>query len=241
MKKIFIILTCVFLAGCATEPQFIFSGATDLQDFDIGNEKIYVFPVKDSITNRNAKIDIENSLYDNGLQVVKDAKDSSVGLFFTFEKDVFSWQEQRPIWGKTGISSISTHADTVGSSYGHINGNTLFSGNNAYSNYSYNGNSNSSTDVLTKVNYSYGVTGYRQETVSREYVKLDFVVLNKDKMLGSYRILAFDATPNYILAYLPHLLPIVLGCNTEGNIVGINCDVKRADNQEYLDCYPVGI
>lgn len=241
MRRIFIVLICVFLSGCATGPQFIFSGATDLQDFDIGNDKIYVFPLKDSITNRNAKIDIESSLYGIGLKVVEEKKDSNVGLCFNFEKDIFSWQEQRPIWGKTGINSISTHADTAGNSYGNIQGNTLFSGNKAYSNYSYNGNSKSSTDVLTKVNYSYGITGYRQETVSKEYVKLDFAVVNKEKTIGVYRILAFDVTPNYILAYLPYLLPIVLGSNTEGNLVGINCEVQRADNQDYLNCYPVEI
>ena len=65
-----------------------------------------------------------------------------------------------PIWGQTGISSISTTSTTRGSAYGSTLGSATRIGNSVYGQSSGSVYGNSTTNTTTRVNPSYGVTGY---------------------------------------------------------------------------------
>jgi hypothetical protein len=65
-----------------------------------------------------------------------------------------------PIWGQTGISSISTTSNTTGSVYGSAYGNATVIGNSVYGSASGSAYGNSTTKTTTNVTPSYGITGY---------------------------------------------------------------------------------
>lgn len=65
-----------------------------------------------------------------------------------------------PIWGQTGISSISTTSTTTGSAYGNAYGSATRVGNSVYGQSNGSVYGNSTTNTMTSVNPSYGVTGF---------------------------------------------------------------------------------
>ena len=65
-----------------------------------------------------------------------------------------------PMWGQTGISSINTTSTTTGSAYGSAYGSASRVGNSFYGQSSASVYDNSTTNTTTRVNPSYGITGY---------------------------------------------------------------------------------
>jgi hypothetical protein len=65
-----------------------------------------------------------------------------------------------PIWGQTGIASINTTSTTTGSAYGSTYGSATKIGNSVYGQASGSVYGNSTTNTTTRVNPTYGVTGY---------------------------------------------------------------------------------
>lgn len=77
-----------------------------------------------------------------------------------------------PIWGPTGISTISTTSTTSGIAFGSANANgyATASGNSVYGSTSSNGSAygSSTTNTNQNINYNYGITGMGQKTVNVE-------------------------------------------------------------------------
>ena len=65
-----------------------------------------------------------------------------------------------PIWGQTGISSISTTSTTTGSAYGNAYGSAARVGNTVYGQSNGSVYGSSTTNTTTRVTPRYGVTGY---------------------------------------------------------------------------------
>lgn len=97
-------------------------------------------------------------------------------ICFLFDYDMVdeSYQElvSVPIWGPTGISSISTTSTTSGIAFGSANANgyATASGNSVYGSASSNGSvyGSSTTNTNQNINYNYGITGMGQKTVNVE-------------------------------------------------------------------------
>ena len=85
---------------------------------------------------------VAKSLKSNGANKINDKKNADMCILVTYEISDKSYTETVPvpIWGRTGISSISTTSRTLGTAFG------------AQSNYL--------TSTTTNVIPSYGITGY---------------------------------------------------------------------------------
>jgi hypothetical protein len=111
-----------------------------------------------------------------------------------------------PIWGQTGISSISTMSNTVGTEYGSARkiGNSVYGS----------AQGNSSTNTTTRVNPSYGITGYssvdRRVTQFRRVLNIyayDNTQIDKPTMLWKTNMISDGYSSE-----LRNVIPIMAFC-----------------------------
>jgi hypothetical protein len=113
---------------------------------------------------------IEKSLISAGAIKYYDKKKADMCIILTYGISDESYIESVPIpiWGQTGISSISSTSNTTGSAYGSA----TRIGNSVYGSIQ----GNTTTNTTTIVNPSYGITGYRnvnrKVTVYRRFLNV---------------------------------------------------------------------
>ncbi|GHT03213.1 hypothetical protein FACS189440_00230 [Bacteroidia bacterium] len=105
---------------------------------------------------------VATSLKLQGAKETYDKKNADMCILVNYGISDESYTETVPfpIWGQTGISSISTTSTTTGSAYGSASGSATRIGNSVYGQSSGSVYGNSTTNTTTKVNPSYGITGY---------------------------------------------------------------------------------
>jgi len=214
VKFILTFFVTIILMSCATT-HFVVEVDAYGSDNYLKKRK-YIIVSGDSALNENNLQYIEFSDYireildDKGYVEAENLDDANLMIFFRYgisDPKTFQQTYSVPVWGQTGISSINTTGYSMGSAYGSATGvgNTVYG--SAYGS-SY-GNS------TTKVNYNYGVTGYRQETATYttyfRYLILDVYDLNayrkqgKPKMVWNTKVTSSGSSGDLRLV-IPYML-----------------------------------
>lgn len=144
----------------------------------------------------------------DGAKEINDKKKADMCILVTYGISDESYIETVPfpIWGQTGISSINTTSNTSGSAYGSASR----IGNSVYGSVQ----GNSSTNTTTRVNPSYGITGYssvdRKVTVFRRVLNIyayDNTQTNEATMLWKTNIISDGRSSD-----LRNVLPAMAFC-----------------------------
>ena len=134
---------------------------------------------------------VAKALKSVGAKEINDKKIADMCILVTYGISDESYVETvpLPIWGQTGISSISTTSNTSGSAYGSASG----IGNSVYGSVQ----GKSSTNTTTRINPSYGITGFssvdRKVTVFRRVLNIyayDNSLTNETTMLWKTNIIS---------------------------------------------------
>lgn len=151
---------------------------------------------------------VAKALKSDGAKEINDKKKADMCILVTYGISDESYIETVPfpIWGQTGISSISTTSNTSGSAYGSASR----IGNSVYGSVQ----GNSSTNTTTIVNPSYGITGYssvdRKVTVFRRVLNIyayDNTQTNETTMLWKTNIISDGRSSD-----LRNVLPAMAFC-----------------------------
>jgi len=151
---------------------------------------------------------VAKALKSDGAKEINDKKKADMCILVTYGISDESYIETVPfpIWGQTGISSINTTSNTSGSAYGSASR----IGNSVYGSVQ----GNSSTNTTTRVNPSYGITGYssvdRKVTVFRRVLNIyayDNTQTNEATMLWKTNIISDGRSSD-----LRNVLPAMAFC-----------------------------
>lgn len=106
-----------------------------------------------------------------GAREASDFINADLCILMHYEITDKSYEEtvSRPVFGQTGIKSITTNTNTTTNRNTYGQGSVSTYGNSAYGNANINSSANRNTTSTSNINYSYGVTGYR--TVQRHVEK----------------------------------------------------------------------
>lgn len=180
LALVLIIISISYLSSC-THTTYLSNGygtsyAVSVNSFGTFNMKgktYYIESGSESVSSSDLEFIefakyLEENLKIHGAILTFDKKNADVVVLMNYSIADASYVETVPIpiWGKTGISSISTTSNTRSSAYG-----------NAYSYGGYTSGSvygNSRTNSNTQINYSYGITGY--QNVNRNVTQFSRVV-----------------------------------------------------------------
>jgi len=147
---------------------------------------------------------VKKTLYAKGYIETANYDEADLVVFFRYgisDPETFQETYSVPVWGQTTISSINTTSYAQGSAYGI--GNTVYG--------SATGNSTS------RVNYNYGVTGYRQETQTYtqyfRYLMLDVYDLNIYRSTGNPKmvwktVLTSNGSSGDLRLVIPHMIAV---------------------------------
>lgn len=221
MKKniLVISLTLVFallLTGCSTTYYYSESSVnakrsrlqTSINSFgnyNLQGKTFYIESGNDKISSNDLEFleyadYVAKSLKSNGANKINDKKNADMCILVTYEISDKSYTETvpLPIWGRTGISSISTTSRTLGTAYGTAQSNYL-------------------TSTTTNVIPSYGITGYssvdKKVTMFRRVLNIyayDNKQPNEAIMLWKTNILSDGSSSD-----LRNVLPAMAFCGIE--------------------------
>ena len=179
-------------------------------EYDVKNKTFYIIPLDSNISKNNLEFkeysnEFEKSLIYSGAVKSDDEETADMCILMDYGISDESYVEETsvPIYGQTGISSITTTSNTTGNTYGNIY---------SYGNYAYgNISANSTTTKRTVIVPRYGITGY--ETISKNVSKyLKYVSLyafdNQEKvdvkMIWQINIACEDST-NQLRKIIPYM------------------------------------
>lgn len=227
-------ILCLCLGACTQGNQFFITAQTDTAQFPYIDSMAEIIPVDQSITARNALPYISDALYNSGFTIVESAPDTVVG--YTLNDTGFTTSYQTPVYGKTGISSVDTQSRTSGTMFGTVTAPSKWSGNT----YSYDGTYGTTTNTHSNINYEYGITDYNTHHEQHNYtqIKIGIRSIQKQSLIGVYTIGAYDATIEYLISYVPYVLPVIIGTNSNGNTVGVGCRNIYRNGDTYIECTP---
>ena len=184
-----------------------------------------------------------------------DSADVCILLDYAITDESYMATTSVPVWGRTGIASVTTTSRTTGNVYGNINtygsGSAYSTGNtvSANANVSTYGNAygSSTTTTTQNYNYNYGVTGYRQETYKvDQYLRVlhlyayDNKVRQEPIMLWKTSVYSDGSSDDlqYVFPYLANVANHYIGENTNGKkilyIYDNNPDALLMKEQHYL-------
>ncbi|GHT74565.1 hypothetical protein AGMMS50222_03920 [Endomicrobiia bacterium] len=243
MRKLFVIGFALSLCACVQGDKFYLEADTDTYLFNNLDPRtpIVVMPATQNIFDKNAASQFSDTLRYMGLPVAnarqfrKEPEFPFLMFLFAFDNDYVNTQVELPVYGQTGISSIDTKSNTSG----NINGTIYTPGAYSGKNYTYDGQLSSTTNTTSKVNYNYGITGYKNTTVQTEYSTLQITIYYitdkkfKREMVANYVITAVDSSSNYLLSYMPFILPEIFGVNTNDDSYQISCADVSSKNGGY--------
>jgi hypothetical protein len=165
------------------------------------------------------------SLKLQGAKKTSDKKRADLCIFFNYSTSDESYTKiiPFPVFGETGISSISTTSTTTDYSYGRYG--------------------NSTTNTTTRVNPSYGITGYRNfERRIYSYLHTLFIAAYDNKTTSSKQLwrtfLATFTTSSDFRAVVPYLAYAAWG--KMGKSSGENEEYTTFLNDYYFKCWKQG-
>jgi len=194
-------------------------------EYDMNGKTYVIIPANDNIDENDLEFK-EYSSYIKKILATAGARECSeflnadicVLMHYEIANQSYSETVSVPVWGKTGISSISTNTYSTGSSNTYANANVSVYGNSAYGSGNSYTNGSSNTTSTTNVNYSYGISGYRnvQRHVDNYLRVLNlYAYENKDVekpvMVWKTNIMS-DGYTNNLRPIIPAMSYGILGC-----------------------------
>ena len=136
-------------------------------EYDMNGKTFIIIPANEHIDENDLEFK-EYSGYIKKLLATVGAKEASkpeiadICILMNYEITNQSYSETVaiPVFGKTGINSITTNSQSTGTSNAYVNANTSTYGNSSSGTAYGNASGSSNTTSTTNINYSYGIAGY---------------------------------------------------------------------------------
>lgn len=174
---LFAVTCCLYLllfAGCGSTTYLsngygnkITTSVNSFGNYNMSGKTFYIESGDNKVSSNDVEFReyanyVANSLKCQGATETTDKRNADMCILVNYGISDESYTETVPIpiWGQTGISSISTTSTTTGSAYGNAYGSATRIGNSVYGSANSSVYGNSTTNTTTRVNPSYGVTGY---------------------------------------------------------------------------------
>ena len=265
MKKIYLLLFAManVLSVTLGQNTYFKTETSSFGKYDMNGKTYYILPCN---SNYSAN-DLEFIYYRDIIRQVMirhkavytsnmDSADVCILLDYAITDESYIATTSVPVWGRTGIASVTTTSRTTGNVYGSANsygsasaystGNTV----SANANVSTYGNAygSSTTTTTQNYNYNYGVTGYREETYKvNQYLRVLHLYAYDNKIRQTDPIMLWKTSIysdgsgddlQYIFPYLANVANHYIGKNTNGKktlyIYDNNPDVLLMKEQHYL-------
>lgn len=231
IKTLFLIIFVALLYSCASTsylnystPQYTTS-VSSFGNYNLVGKTFYIESGDKSVTSSDVEFReyakyIANSLNLQGAKETSDKRNADMCILVNYGISDESYTETVPfpIWGQTGISSINTTSNTTGSAYGSA----TRIGNSVYGSVQ----GNSSTNTTTRVNPTYGITGYTSvDRRVRQYCRVLNVYSYDNKqtteptMLWKTNLLSCGSSSDFrkVLPYMAYTAWGKMGNSTDGN------------------------
>lgn len=171
MNKIYklTLLAICFLENFATFAQSRYHvEVNSFGEYDMNGKTFVIIPSDENVNSTDLEFKeysgyICRTLASTGAREVYNILDADVCILMHYEITNQSYTEtvSVPVWGKTGISSITTNTYSTGNSNTYADASVSAYGNSAYGSGSSYTSGNENTTSTTNVNYSYGISGYK--------------------------------------------------------------------------------
>lgn len=242
MKKFFTTIICLFcLMIVNAESSGYVTEFSTFGDYDVAGKTFYVISGNSNISTN----DLEFKYYADIIKqcIIRhkgiptddfDNADFCVLMDYGLTDESYVATQSIPIWGRTGIASVTTTSNTTANVYGNSYGTgTAYgysSGNSAYgtaSGSSYGSAHGSSTTTTTQnYNYNYGVTGYREQSYKvTSYRRVLNLYAYDNKVREGEPIMLWKANAvsdgysddlSTVIVYMANVMTPYLGRNTNG-------------------------
>jgi hypothetical protein len=247
---VFVNVVFLLLSGCVpvtylnkTTPQYTTS-VSSFGNYNLVGKSFYIESGDINVSSTDVEFKeyakyIANTLTLQGAKETTDKKHADMCILVNYSISDKSYTETVPIpiWGQTGISSISTKSNSYGTSFGSA----TKTGNSAYGSVQ----SNSTTKTTTRVNPTYGVTGYAN--VDRRVVQhcrilniysYDNKQTREPIMLWKTNLLS-NGTSSDFRNVLPYMVYSAWG--KMGTSSGSAIDVTIMEEDYFFRCWKLGI
>ena len=243
MKRILLILVSVlftFVVSKAEQKRYVTEFST-FGDYDVAGKTFYVVSGDSKVSNNDLEFKYYVDIIKQCIMRYKgiptdnyDEADFCILMDYGLTDESYVATRSIPIWGQTGIASVTTTSNTTanayGSSYGSASAYGYSSGNSAYgsaSGSSYGSAHGSSTTTTTQnYNYNYGVTGYREQSYTvTSYRRVLNLYAYDNKVREGEPIMLWKANAvsdgysndlSTVIVYMANVMTPYLGRSTNG-------------------------
>lgn len=168
MKKLLIIfaalLTCIIANA---QRDMVYVDVSSFGNYDLEGKYVYIIPGDPEIDPDDIEFKYYKDVLKQGfirLKAIPTDDESKADLCILLDYAIVDKSYvgivSTPVWGITGVRSVTTNSNTIGSAYGSgiVNdyGNTVIADASAYG--------NSATNTTQNYSYNHGITGYRQDS-----------------------------------------------------------------------------
>lgn len=194
-------------------------------EYDMNGKTYVIIPTNENIDENDLEFK-EYSSYVKKILATAGARECSESLkadicvlmHYEIANQSYSETVSVPVWGKTGISSITTNTYSTGSSNTYANASVSSYGNSAYGSGNSYTNGSSNTTSTTKVNYSHGISGFNNvERHVENYLRVlnlyayENKTAEKPVMVWKANIMS-DGSTNNLRPIIPAMSYGILGC-----------------------------
>lgn len=243
MKKIYLLLFAManVLSVTLGQNTYFKTETSSFGKYDMNGKTYYILPCNSNLSANDLEFiyyrDIirqvmlrHKAVYTNNM----DLADVCILLDYAITEESYMATTSVPVWGRTGIASVTTTSRTTGNVYGSANSygsgsaNNLGSAVNANASVStyVNAHGSSTTTTTQNYNYNYGVTGYREETYKvDQFLRVlhlyayDNQVRQEDPIMLWKTSVYSDGRSDdlqYVFPYLANIASHYIGENTNG-------------------------
>ena len=168
MKKVISIFAALLISIIANAQQtLVHVDVSSFGNYDITGKYIYIIPGDPNIELDDIEFQYYKDILKQGflrqkaIPTDEESKaDLCVLLDYAIADKSYVGIVSTPVWGVTGVRSVTTNSNTTGSVYGSgttsVYGNTIIGDASAYG--------NSATNTTRSYTYNHGITGYRQDS-----------------------------------------------------------------------------
>ena len=242
MNKILSLLFLLLVAICAfaeDDPVQISTSVISFGNYNLTGKTFYVVSGNPDIEDNDLEFQyyadiIKQILIRNRATPTNDYINADMVVLLDFSIADASYQAQisLPVWGKTGISSITTTSNTYGSGSGNM---SAYGSDNYASAYG-SASGSSTTNTTQNINYNHGITGYRSGTFNiTRYVRALNLYTYDNKLREGEPVMLWkvNATSkgrssdlSYIFPFMAEVVSSYVGRKSSG---GDPCDVYEND------------
>jgi hypothetical protein len=254
----FLFLACILISSCRTT--YLPNGygvayttsVNSFGNYNLLGKTFYIESGDNNISSNDVEFKeyasyISESLKLSGATEIKDKTNADMCVLLNYGISDESYIEAVPvpIWGQTGISSISTTSQTIGTSFGSASGSATRVGNSVYGSARGSSTGISTTTTTTNVTPSYGITGYssvnRRVNLFRRVLNI-YAYDNKQTsnpiMLWKTNLIS-DGSSRDLRVVLPYMAYLSWGRLGKSN--GGYEDFTVFENDYFFQCWKQGV